>query len=166
MLETPEARRTARTHGDAMDRKLTVAGEKRWSEILHPHARSAGDEDHIRIGEKAPENRVAFVGHKAGEVDETTIAFNEGGEHRTIRIDDAMTVGLRPGRQQLIAGHDQAHSRPAKHANLVDTNGTEYADVLRPQAASSVKERRTLKDVLAAPADMFAGRNGGEGGDG
>jgi hypothetical protein len=149
-----------------MDRKLSVAGKKRRRKILHPHTRSPGHENNVRVGKEALKNRIAFVGHKAGKVDETTIAFNKRGEHRTIRIDYAMTTRLRPGRQQLIAGHNEPHSRTSKHANLVDTNGTEYADVLRPQPASSLKESCTLTDVLPTPADVLAGRNRRERSDG
>ena len=90
----------------------------------------------VGVGVERVEDRIVFVGHQAGKVDETAVALDEGGEHRSVGVGDAIPVRLRTGRQQLVAGHHQPHPRPAEHAHVSDADRTEHAQVLRTQHAS------------------------------
>ena len=94
------------------------------------------------------------VGHQTGEIDETSVALDEGGEHRSVGVGDSITVRLRTGRQQFVAGHHQPDPRPAEHANLSHADRTEHAQILRAQHASGLEQRGASDDVFAASADM------------
>ena len=116
MPESPEAGRAAGPHRDAVNRELAVPGEQRRREILDADARSAGHDDHVGVGVERIQDRIGFVGDQTRKVDETSVALDEGGEHRPVGVDDLIAVRLRAGRQQLVAGHDQPDPRPAEHA--------------------------------------------------
>ena len=70
------------------------------------------------VGMKRIQDRIVVVGHQPGKIDETSVALDEGGEHRPVGVGDSITVRLRTGRQQFVAGHHQPDPRPAEHAHL------------------------------------------------
>ena len=100
-----------------------------------------------------------FIRDQGREVDKTSVAFNEGREHRSIGVRDAMPMRPRTGRQQFITRHYQADPRPAIDLHVFNTDGTQHSKVLRPQQSSMRQECRPLGDVLPSAADMFTRRD-------
>src|SRR5262245_54489052 len=139
MLEPPEAGRTAWTHGDPMNREFTMFSKERWSNVFHPDTRSSGHNNDIGICVESAQDGAGVVGNKAGKIGDASIALHQGGKHRTIGVDNAMTARARAGRQQFVTGYDQPNSWPPHHGHLVYTDGTQYTQVLWSQQASWLK---------------------------
>src|SRR5215475_3877903 len=159
MFEPAEAGRAAGTHGDSMNGEFAVAREKRRRKIFQSYTRSSGDDYYIRIRVQAVQDGVVFIRDQRGEIDKTSVAFNEGREHWSIGVRNAMPMRPRTGRQQFIPGDHQADSRPAIDMHLFNTDGTQHSKVLRPQQSSMRQECRPLSNVLSPAADMFTRRD-------
>ena len=72
-----------------MDGELAVPGEQHRRDVLDADARPAGDDHDVRLGVECLENRVVLIGNEAREVDDAPVAFDEGGQHGTVRVGDA-----------------------------------------------------------------------------
>ena len=164
--DSPEARRAAGSHGDPVNGQLAVLRDQRRREVFDADARATRDDDHIGLGLERLEDRIGFVRHQARKVDETAVALDEGGEHRSVGVGDSITVRPRTGWQQFVARHHQPDARPAEHRHVADANRTEHAEILRTQHPASLEQRGSADDVLSGSADILAGRYGGEGADG
>jgi hypothetical protein len=108
------------------------------------------------------EDGIVLVGHQTGEIDQTSVTLDEGGEHRPVGVDNPITVRPRTGRQQFVAGHDQPNPRLAKHPHFSHAYRTEHSQVLRAQQTSGLEDRRPTGDIFSSRADMFARRHCGE----
>ncbi len=101
------------------------------------------------------QNGVAIVANETREIDDGAVTFGERGQHRSIRVGDLIVARLGARRQQLVAGDDQSHARPADEACRGEADRAHDADVLRPQHTAGLEQRRAANDVLAALADVL-----------
>src|SRR5262245_42864273 len=108
MSDLSEARRAARTHRDAMHPELAVLPEQGRREVLDADARSAGDDDNVRIGRERLENRARLVANETWKIDDGAVAPGERGQHRTVCVRDRVTLRRRSRGEQLVAGDRQS----------------------------------------------------------
>ena len=89
------------------------------------------------------------------------VALGERGEHRAVGVGDLKALRLRAGRQKLVAGDDQPDARLTDDGRVGESDRAHHAKVLRPQRAADLEQRCAAHDVLAALANVLAGRNVG-----
>ena len=64
---------------------------KRRREVLDSDARATGHDDDIGLGVKRLEDRHRARRAPDREIDETAVALDEGGEHRSVGVGDSIT---------------------------------------------------------------------------
>ena len=64
-----------------------------------PTLDASGDDDDIGVSLEGFEDGIVFVAHQTRKVDETSVALDEGREHRPVGVGDTKTTRVRARRQ-------------------------------------------------------------------
>src|SRR5262249_47835148 len=88
----------------------------------------------------------------------TAVAPYEAGQHEGVTVHDARAFRSRRPGQELIAGDEDRDLRTADdgEGTRAGPDGSEDAEVLRPQSTAGSQDDRTRGDVLADTADVLA----------
>ncbi|MFN8643110.1 MAG: hypothetical protein U0802_16185 [Candidatus Binatia bacterium] len=134
------------------DLRARERGDHVGGQVLHPGRAAARRHDHIGARQRRrqdPAQAVGAVGHDA-EVDHLgTRRARHRGERVLVDVPHLARTRRPVGRNDLVAGGDEADARPPHHAQARQAEAGERAEVLGAQAAAAREHRRTASDVLA-----------------
>ena len=154
-----EGKGPARPHGHLPERHLAHARQQVAGVVGVAHADAAAGHHRVGAGHGRFERglqRGGVVGHQPQVQHLDAQAVQRGAQARAVAVVDAARGQRLAGRAQLVAGREQRHPQAAHHRDFGEAEGSQQAQVGRPQHPSGAQGGLPPGQVLAAAAAVFS----------
>ena len=160
-----EAERLSGLQGDAVgdDPGRAEAGDEPVRQIARALRGAAGEDDHVAVGEGAPDRGVErrlLVGTSAVEHRLAAVLGDRGAYDRAVAVVDRRRTERQARRDELVAGREHADAGAAMDRDRRKAAGGEHADLARADHRAAPQQRLAPGDVGAGKADELARRRG------
>ena len=155
--------------GDAVVQHLAQFPDDLHGEIFTTGGRTGVEDHHVTfrggLVHHVPD-LVELIGNDGIHLGICAPGAHHGGENGTVEFQNVAGFGVGAGRNDLVAGGDDAHHRLADHIDLQHTAGDHGADGSGGDGGVRRQDHFACADIFADLADVLPGSGGGMDSDG